>query len=177
VPPRKELPRKGDPPPVEEARDTPQEIDIPGFVLLRTGIASGQRPALDGPGWLKKHGYRTVLHVRPAGEADSAARRLFEGKGLRYLSLELSPATLSKELLERFEKIISDPKNQPIFAYDEDGSLLGPLWYLHFRLHDKLSHEKASVEAQRLGYKADEPQNRTMDLAVQKLLSELKKER
>jgi hypothetical protein len=172
--PRKEMPRKPAAP-VEEERDTPEEVDIPGFTVIKKGIASGQRPDLGGPDWLKKHRYRTVLHVVPPGEDDSAARRMFEGKGLHYVPLEASAATLSQEVLERFEKAINDPLMQPVFAYAEDNALLGALWYLHFRVHDKLSPEKARVRAERLGYKADEPENKTLEIAVQKLLSELLK--
>jgi hypothetical protein len=168
------LPKK-EAPPVQEERDTPQEIDIPLFVIIRKGIASGQAPLLDGFDWLKKHGYRTVLHIRAPGEENSAARKQFEAKGLRYRSLEVSAATLSKELLEEFEKLVMDRNNQPLFVYDKDSSLLGPLWYLHFRVYDKLSDAVARKKAESLGYRGKEPENTTMEIAINSLLSKILK--
>jgi hypothetical protein len=155
---------------VAEGRDAPAPIDIPGFAVVRPGIASGQQPFPDGVTWLKTHGYRTVLHVHVPGEDTSAARRQFERKGLRYLDLAVSPATLSRDLVARFSKLVTAPANRPLFAYDKDSSLLGGLWYLHFRLHKGLSDEQARKEAVRLGFKLDDEEHKTMWLAVQKLL-------
>jgi protein tyrosine phosphatase (PTP) superfamily phosphohydrolase (DUF442 family) len=144
-------------------------VDIPQFAIVKKGVASGQQPFSDGWSWLQAHGYKTVLHVRPPDESDSAAERIVTRRGLKYLSLEVSPTTLSREIVERFSRIVSDEANQPLFVFDRDGSLAGGLWYLHFRLVDKLSDEKARAEAARLGFREDGA-HRTMWIAVQKYL-------
>jgi protein tyrosine phosphatase (PTP) superfamily phosphohydrolase (DUF442 family) len=151
-------------------------VDIPQFAAVKTNIASGQEPFAGGIAWLKSHGYRTVLHVRSPGEDDSAARSQFEKSGLRYLSLEVSPQTLSPEIVDQFNRLVADANNLPLFVYDKDGSLAGALWYLHFRLVDQAREEKAREEAERLGFKQDRSDaHLKMWLAVQNLLNELKK--
>jgi protein tyrosine phosphatase (PTP) superfamily phosphohydrolase (DUF442 family) len=152
----------------------PLPVDIPQFAVAKPNIASGQQPFPDGIAWLKTHGYRTVLHIRSPGEDDSAARRQFEGQGLRYLSLEVSPQTLSRTVVEEFNRLVTDKNNLPLFVYDRDGSLAGGLWYLHFRLADGASEEKARADAAYLGFKDVEGPHRTMWVAVQNYLQNQK---
>lgn len=150
--------------------DNPQPIDLPGYAIARPGVASGLRPFPDGISWLKDRGYVTVLHLKAPGEDNTAARRQFEKKGLNYLSLETSPARLTKETYEQFNRIVTDTKLQPLFVYDKDGSVAGGLWYLHFRVNGMLTTEKARAEAQRLGLRFDDDaEHQAMWLAVQNL--------
>ena len=88
-------------PPVVDEKDaaSPLPVDIPQFAIVKDRIASGLQPFPDGITWLQAHQYRTVLHVRAPGEDDAAARRQFEKHGLRYLSLEASPNTLSRAVV------------------------------------------------------------------------------
>jgi len=174
-PQTKEPPRVSVPPAVGEERETPPlPVDIPQFALAKPRVASGQKPFPDGVAWLRARGYRTALHVLAPGEDDAADRRRFEKNGLRYLTLEVSPATLSREIVDRFNALVTDDKNLPLFVYDKDGALAGGLWYLHYRLADRLSDEKAAAQAARLGFKQDqEDEHRTMWLAVQKFLKDL----
>jgi protein tyrosine phosphatase (PTP) superfamily phosphohydrolase (DUF442 family) len=169
-------PQSPEPPPARDdsAASPAMPVDIPQFAAVKTNIASGQEPFAGGIAWLKSHGYRTALHVRAPGEDDSAARSQFEKGGLRYLSLEVSPQTLSREIVEQFNRTVADANNLPLFVYDKDGSLAGALWYLHFRLVDRATEEKAREEAERLGFKQDRSDaHLKMWLAVQNLLKEL----
>lgn len=170
-PPTPEPPVAAIPPqPRGESPATPAlPVDIPQFAMVKKGVASGQQPFSDGWSWLQAHGYKTVLHVRPPEESDGAAERIVTRRGLKYLSLEVSPTTLSREVVERFNRMVTDEANQPLFVFDRDGSLAGGLWYLHFRLVDKMSDEKARTEAARLGFR-EEGAHRTMWIAVQKYL-------
>jgi hypothetical protein len=146
---------------------------IPQFAIAKNQVATGLKPMLDGIDWLKQNAYRTVLHLRQPGGDDAAERRLFEMRGLKYLSLEISPQTLSRAVLDEFNRIVDDRSNQPLFVYDKEGALTGGPWYLHFRTVEHLSDEEARLRAGRLGLR--ETQNglqREMWLAVQKYLSE-----
>jgi protein tyrosine phosphatase (PTP) superfamily phosphohydrolase (DUF442 family) len=158
----------------EEREPTPPlPVDIPQFAMAKPRVAGGQQPFPDGVAWLKSHGYRTVLHVRLPGEDDAAARRQFEKHGLRYLSLEVSPARLTKEVVDRFNRLVADESNLPLFVYDKDSSLAGGLWYLHFRLAEGAPDEKARAEAARLGFKQDQDdEHRTMWIAIQNFLKD-----
>jgi hypothetical protein len=150
-------------------------VDIPQFAVAKPDVAGGQEPFADGVNWLKSHGYRSVLHILAPGEDDSAARRSFEQSGLRYLKLEVSARTLSKEVVDQFNHLVADPNNLPLFVYDKDSSLAGGLWYLHFRLVEKETDAKAREDAARLGFQqnANEP-HKTMWIAVQNYLSNVK---
>jgi protein tyrosine phosphatase (PTP) superfamily phosphohydrolase (DUF442 family) len=169
----------GEPAPrAEEERNDSTNIDLPGFQVVRPGLATGLRPYPDGVNWLKSHGYRTVLHLRQPGEDSAAQKRLFENKGLTYLSLEASPARLTRELYEEFVKLVEERANRPLFVYDKDGAAAGGLWWLYFRVHLSYTDEKARAEAKRLGLQMDEfapEEHKTMILAVQNLLKKLKR--
>jgi protein tyrosine phosphatase (PTP) superfamily phosphohydrolase (DUF442 family) len=152
---------------------TPALPDIPQFAMAKKGVAVGQQPFRDGVIWLKEHGYRTALHIRPPEEKNTFAEQMFKSRDLKYVSLEVSPTTLTRDVVEQFNRLVTDPANQPLFVFDRDGSLAGGLWYLHFRLVDNLSDEKARAEAARLGFR-DDGASKTMWIAVQKYLSDLK---
>jgi protein tyrosine phosphatase (PTP) superfamily phosphohydrolase (DUF442 family) len=169
-------PQSPEPPPARDdsAASPALPVDIPQFAAVKTNVASGQEPFAGGIAWLKSHGYRTVLHVHAPGDNASPARNQFEQSGLRYLSLEVSPQTLSRALADQFNRLVADTNNLPLFVYDKDGSLAGALWYLHFRLVDRATEEKAREEAEHLGFKQDKSDaHLKMWLAVQNLLKEL----
>jgi protein tyrosine phosphatase (PTP) superfamily phosphohydrolase (DUF442 family) len=136
---------------------------IPGFAFAREQVASGQKPLLDGFAWLKDNGYRAVLHLRQVGEDDAADRKQVEDRGMKYLSLEVSPQTLGQKVIDEFNRIVADAGNRPLFVYDRDGVAAGGLWYLQFRTIDRLSDEAARTKAAALGLKSDkETANRPM---------------
>lgn len=152
-------------------------VDIPQFAVARSNVASGQEPYPEGVAWLKARGYRTVLHVRSPGEDDREARRRFEQSGLRFLILEVSPQTLTKEVVDQFNRLVGDTNNQPLFVYDRDGSMAGGLWYLHYRLVEKESDERAREDAARLGFRENEDgPHKGMWLAVQNFLDTMKRQ-
>lgn len=144
--------------------------DIPRFAIVRDKITSGLKPFPDGFAWLRSNGYRTVLHLRHAGEPDSADRRVVEGNGLKFLSLEVSPQTLPQSS-EEFNRVVSDPTNPPLFVYDNDGSLAGALWYLHFRTVERMPDEAARAKAAALGLREDvQGEAGTLWVAIQEYL-------
>jgi protein tyrosine phosphatase (PTP) superfamily phosphohydrolase (DUF442 family) len=126
---------------------------------------------LDGLDWLANHGYKTALYIRQPGQDDSSDRKMFEARGLRYVSLEVSPQTLSREIVDQFNHLVTDAGNQPLFVYDRDGTVAGGLWYLYFRTAEGASDEDARAQAARLGLKPDSEEGRPMWLAVQNYLS------
>src|SRR5260370_74537 len=77
-------------------------VGMPHVGLGRAQVASGLRPLLDGLDWLQAKRHKTVLHIRAPGEDDAADRREIEKRGLKSLSLEVSPQTLSPAIVEQF---------------------------------------------------------------------------
>jgi protein tyrosine phosphatase (PTP) superfamily phosphohydrolase (DUF442 family) len=152
----------------------PGDGSVPQFAMVQDRVATGLRPMLDdGLDWLQAKGYRTVLHIRRPGEDDSADRRQVEKRGMTYLSLEVSPQSLSRQVVDHFNALVSDTARYPLFVYDRDGSLAGGLWYLHFRTAEQASDEAARIRAGRLGLREDgDTAQRDMWLAVQRFLSD-----
>ncbi len=151
-----------------EKRDTAVQppLDIPGFALAKTRVATGLKPFPDGIAWLQANGHRTVLHVRAPGD-DPAAQKQFEKYGLRYLTLEVTPGVLTRDAVETFNRQVTDQGNYPIFIFDKDGAMTGALWMIYFRLFEGVSEEKARLEAIRLGWKPDQdPEHKAMAAAV-----------
>jgi hypothetical protein len=172
-PPAANVPGKR-PPEVEDRREAPDPIDIPSYAMAIPNVFSGLKPFPDGIDWLKGRGFKSVLHLKQPGEDDTAVRRLFEKRGLRFISLEASPARLTKELYEQFVRIVTDTANHPLYVFDRDRTVASGMWYLYFRAHDKLSDEQARTQAQQLGLRFDEdPEHKAMWLAVQTLLKKL----
>lgn len=175
APPRV-IERPGTSKPAEsESRNPPSlPVGIPQFTIAKDRVASGLRPMLDdGLDWLQSHGYRTVLHLRKPGEDDTADRKQVEKRGMRYLSLEVSPQTLSRQVVDEFNKMVADVSHYPLFVYDRDGSLTGGLWYLHFRTSEQAAEDAARVRAGSLGLREDrDGAHREMWLAIQRFLSE-----
>src|SRR5262249_24602270 len=120
------------PPAVAESQSpTPSlPVGIPDFApAIPDRVAGGRKPALDGRDWLKANKYKSALLFRRPGDSDAADRKQFEARGLTFTSLEISASTLAQNV-DDFAKIVGDAGNQPLFVYDADGSLAGPLWYL-----------------------------------------------
>ena len=175
LPARPPVPGERPRPPVAEERREPPSlpVGIPRFAGVRDGVTSGLKPSLDGGlDWLQAHGYRTVLHLRPPGEDDAADRREVEKRGMKYVSLEVSPQNLSAALVESFNHLVSDTAVYPLFVYDRDGTVAGGLFYLYFRMVDRASDEAARAKAAQLGLPEDgNDAHKAMWLAVQKFLS------
>jgi protein tyrosine phosphatase (PTP) superfamily phosphohydrolase (DUF442 family) len=161
----------------EEKPATPSmPVGIPQFDYVTDQVANGLKPMLDGLDWLKDRSFRTVLHVRAPGEDDSAERRQVEKRGMKFLSLEVSPQTLSQTTVDDFNRIVGDISSYPLFVYDREGSLAGGLWYLHFRTVDKAGDEAARAKAARLGLREGaNGDQKAVWLAIQKFLGEQKR--
>jgi protein tyrosine phosphatase (PTP) superfamily phosphohydrolase (DUF442 family) len=131
----------------------PTEIpqDIPQFNVVYDKVATGLQPFPDGYTWLQKQGYKTVILLRLQGEDDTASRQSIERLGLKYVSLEINPAKITREQVAQFSNLVRDQAAQPLFVTDRKGYLAGAFWYLHFRLVEQMAEAPARARAQRLG--------------------------
>jgi protein tyrosine phosphatase (PTP) superfamily phosphohydrolase (DUF442 family) len=170
--PRMYPPQSTEPPLNNSATTLP--VGIPQFAMATDNVATGLRPSLDeGLDWLKARGYRTVVFIRTPGENDEPDRKQVERRGMKYVSIEVSPTKLTKEIVQDFSKLVREVPGQPVFFYDRDGSLAGGLWYLYFRTAEQFPDDVARVRAGSLGLREDQQGNhREMWLAVQKFLSD-----
>jgi protein tyrosine phosphatase (PTP) superfamily phosphohydrolase (DUF442 family) len=171
--PRLYPPDKTAEPPLNKGA-TPLPVGIPQFATAMENVATGLRPSLDdGLDWLQARGYRTVVHIRLPADNDDADRKQVEKRGMKYLSIEVSPQALTKVAVEELARIVSDTSGQPVFIYDRDGALAGGLWYLYFRTTLQLPDDVARIRAGLLGLREDrDGAHRDMWLAIQKYLNE-----
>jgi protein tyrosine phosphatase (PTP) superfamily phosphohydrolase (DUF442 family) len=146
-----------DPNPPATPKPIPAErpTGIDEFTRVKDGVFAGRRPTLDGLDWLQAKGYKTVVHVRRPQDADETDRRQVEKRGMRFVSLPVTPETLTQEWADEFNKVIGDTAGQPVFVYGQDPATAAVAWYLHLRTAEFLTHDEARVRATRLGL-ADE---------------------
>jgi protein tyrosine phosphatase (PTP) superfamily phosphohydrolase (DUF442 family) len=126
-------------------------VEIPQFEVVYDKVAAGLQPFPDGFRLLAAQGYRSVLHIRQETEDATAVKASVEPTGLAYRDLVVSAKTLTRETVDRFSRLVSDPSGHPLFVFDRKGHLAGALWYLHFRLNDGLPDAEARRRAARLG--------------------------
>lgn len=165
--------RIGPPPSIVEKKTRAAfPVGIAQFAEATTGVTGGRRPSIDdGLDWLAAKGYKTVVHLRAPGEADSPDRKQVEKLGMTYVSLEISPQTLTRAKVDAFTQLVRDAARKPMFVYDQDGALAGAMWYLYFRTAESLDDDTSRVRADPLGLRTDRGgQHRLMWLAVQKYL-------
>jgi protein tyrosine phosphatase (PTP) superfamily phosphohydrolase (DUF442 family) len=146
--------------------------EIARWQVPYTGVASGLYPQPGGWDWLKQKGYRTVIHVKAPSESDATVRQECERNGFRYVVLEVSPQTLNRDIMARFSELLADRSLHPIFVTDRDGTLAGALWFLHYRLTEKLDDVEARRRAAQhgLGENDPRPEVAALWLAVQNVL-------
>lgn len=158
----------------EKSGTPPLPVGIPQFTVVKEQVANGQRPALDeGLDWLKTNGYKSVLFLHKPGDPVDADRKQADKRSLKFLSLEVSPANLTRKHVDDFAALLKEQNHLPLFVYDREGDLTGGLWYLYFRLTEQIDDDAARVRISSLGFRENrEEAHRTMWLAIQKLLNE-----
>jgi protein tyrosine phosphatase (PTP) superfamily phosphohydrolase (DUF442 family) len=157
------------PPPAEAPKFS---ADIPKYNIVYENVSAGIQPFPEGFTWLKSNGYRTIVFLRMLGEDDSVLRTEVEAKGMRFVSMEVGPKTLTREQVQEFGRIIRDTTGHPLFVFDRKGMPAGALWYLHFRLNDNEPEAQARGRALRLGLKDDQSGDHAdLWLAINKLLA------
>lgn len=150
-------------------------VGIPAFLQYSDKIAFGLKPDTEGLDWLSANKYQSVLHLRRKGSDDSAHKEQAAKRGLKYFSLEISAATLTKDQAEEFSKLVNEAANQPLFTYDEDGSLTGAMWYLHLRISEKMPAELARSKAARVGFREQgNAEQNALSAAIQLILNDKK---
>lgn len=144
------------------------------FHVVKPGLAGGVRPTLDeGLDWLKAKGYRTAIYLRAPGEPDDADRRQFEKRGIRFVSIEVSPQNLDRRQLDEFVALAKDVNLQPTFVYDQDGSIAGSIWYWYFRAGEQEEDDVSRIRARSLGLReSGDLRQQPLWQAIQRILAE-----
>jgi protein tyrosine phosphatase (PTP) superfamily phosphohydrolase (DUF442 family) len=139
--------------PADEKRAAVAEtpVGIADFALVKDGVSTGQRPTIDGLEWLKARGYKTVVSLRSLKDDDTTDRRQVERRDMKFISLLLTPDTLTQQWVDDFNETVGATGSRPLFVYATDADLAGTAWYLHLRTAEFLTHDEARIRAGRLG--------------------------
>lgn len=139
---------------------------LPGFVVVKDGVASGRVPNAEGFDMLQKSGYRTVVYLHAEGADTATLQADAEKRGLTFTAIETTPARLASSV-DAFNRVVGTPASRPVYICDDDGLRAGVLWYVHFRTVEVLNADAASVRARPLGYTDEGDDAKTFQLAVQ----------
>jgi uncharacterized protein (TIGR01244 family) len=116
------------------ATSTPPESvpaeSIPNYVLLAPGLAAAGQPSPDALRRLKELGFKTVINLRPVGEAPIVADEpaIVEGQGLRYVSIPVTPSTFSAADVAGVRKVIEDAATAPVLLHCASSNRVGAVW-------------------------------------------------
>ena len=144
---------------------------LPGFAVVSDRVATGRKPTVEGLDRLRTTGYKTVVYLHAADQDVTATRDVAEKKGLTFIAIPVTPATL-KASFSKFAETVGDRANRPAYVFDDDGVRTGSLWYLYFRTVESFNDDTAQVKAAPLGLRDAAGEEKTKFwLAVQDYLS------
>ena len=131
----------------KSANPADQPKGIAEYTQVKDRVNAGQRPDLDGLDWLKAKGFKMIVHVRRAQDVDDTDRGQVDKRGMKFISLVVSPDTLNNDWIEEFNRVIGDTTARPVFVYGQDPQTAAVVWYLHLRTAEFLTHDEARVRA------------------------------
>lgn len=169
-------PANGFPPPADPSKTAarpPVQASrfpgLPGFAIVKDGVATGRKPTPAGLDLLKKSGYRTVVYLHGEGADTADLQAEVEKRGLGFAAIETTPGKLTSAA-DSFNRIAGTPTSRPVYFCDDEGLRAGVLWYVHFRTVEVLNADAASIRARPLGYSESGDEARTFQPAVQRYL-------
>lgn len=118
---------------------------------VAAGVAGGSLPAVEGLAWLKEKGYRTFVDLRPRAEVDADFPDLVSDQGLLYVALPISISPINLTRVNRFNDLLAQADQRPLYFCDGEGRRAGLLWYLHLRSQDHLDASQAQPKAELIG--------------------------
>lgn len=157
--------------PVKPQPETPKAntAGLPGYTKVKDGLFAGGKPTLDGFDALKTMGFRSVAYFHAAGADVSAVKDMAATRGLQFHAVETTPESLA-DASAAFNRVAADRLNRPLYAFGQDASRAGAVWYLHLRTVDALGDDVARLRAKPLGLSEDGDEGRAFALAIQRVL-------
>jgi uncharacterized protein (TIGR01244 family) len=140
---------------------------IVNYQLLRPGLATAGTPSAGALATLKAQGFRTVIDLRLPEEGTAAEKAVVEAQGLRYVSVPISPATLSPGDAAAVARVLDDPEAGPVLLHCASANRVGAVWTV-IEARRGRPFEEAEAEGRRIGLKPG-----PMADAVRRVLGEL----
>ncbi len=95
--------------------------DLPGlanFAEVSDALWRGAQPTAAGFVELKRRGAKTIVDLR----AEHSDRQLLAGTGLQYVEIPCLAWDPEEKNVLQFLKVVTDPKNQPVFVHCQAGA-------------------------------------------------------
>jgi len=95
---------------------------IPNFGVVTPFLLRGAQPSREGFAALKAAGVKTVINLRDGKKDIESEKTAVEALGMKSVSIPLSVfKTVKDDDMERFLKIVNDPKQQPVYVHCRQG--------------------------------------------------------
>lgn len=121
------------------------------------GVATGGQPGERDLAAFAQAGYRTVVDLRMPGEPrgfdEAAAAR---AAGLEYVNLPFIRTTLAPAQIERFRRIMNDPRRRPVLVHCVAANRVGGIMLPWLVLDEGFAEDDAVALAMRIGLRSPE---------------------
>lgn len=121
------------------------------FAGVESKLAGGSLPNTEGLDWLAEKGYKTILDLREENEISPSFISEVARRGMRYVALPVTLATVDSDHIKRFRFEIGLADFRPLYFFDTDGNRAGMLWYIQRVTTDGVDAQVARKDAEELG--------------------------
>jgi uncharacterized protein (TIGR01244 family) len=124
---------------------------IPNYKILKPGLATAGQPSPEALKKLKEQGFKTVINLRAESEPGvKEEEEIVKALGLQYVSVPITPATLSQEKVDQVAKALDDAAAGPILLHCGSANRVGAVWTVIQAQRGK-SYEEAEAEGRKIG--------------------------
>jgi protein tyrosine/serine phosphatase len=126
---------------------------IRNFGRVNQNLYRGGRPKAGDYEYLASLGIKCIVDLERGGEADE--KKLVESAGMRFYGIPMSDTCEpTKEQVAEFLKIVSDPKNQPLYLHCRAGRhRTGAMTAIYRIVHDGWTADRAYAEMKQYQFK------------------------
>lgn len=127
-------------------------------------VVTGGQPTEEHLRTFLDHGYKTILDLRAPDEPrpfdePEAARRI----GLEYVSLPVTPETLTDEIFDTFRDLMRDESKRPVVIHCASGNRVGAVLIPYLVLDEGRTRQEALEAAVEVGLRSQDLAGRAMD--------------
>jgi uncharacterized protein (TIGR01244 family) len=129
---------------------------------LNEQLTVGAQPSAEQLQELKQQGFKSVVNLRTAGEAEQPLSPQQEGEkvqqlGMQYLHIPVSPEQMRPELVNEFRRKLDDLP-APVYVHCQSGMRAGAFSMMHMAVENGMSGEQTIDQAMQMGFECDKPE-------------------
>lgn len=130
-----------------------QVAGIVNYKRLHQGLAAGGTLSPEALRELKAMGFKTIVDLRTEDEGTAQERAAVEQLGLRYVSVPVTPATLSLEDVKLVARVLGDAAAAPVLLHCASSNRVGGVYGV-VQVLDGKSLPEAEAAAREAGLKS-----------------------